>query len=150
MTDKTNEDAPLDSGDLTESVAAAVGDEVAEEVTEGTASAEERILTDTWEASNVVAGGEPVLSPYEAGVLSNIAAQLRELFGAAGITQENVEKFAGNVRDAVAKGAEKIKDDDTVEDAIEDIQEFFKKVNVKLNKFANDAVENWNKSIADD
>lgn len=130
-----NEEPQFDTGDLDETVAEAVADE-------------ER---DAFAASaSAPATSDGVLSPYEASVLSNITSQLRELFGAAGITQENVETFAGNVRDAVEKGAEKIKEDDTVEEAIDDIQEFFKKINLKLNKLANDAVSSWNKSISDE
>ncbi len=141
MTTNNNEEPQLDTGDLEETVAEAVGDQVADELPVEAPAAD---------TATAAAPSDGVLSPYEASVLSNITSQLRELFGAAGITQENVEKFAGNVRDAVDKGAEKIKEDDTVEEAIDDIQEFFKKINVKLNKLANDAVSSWNKSISDE
>lgn len=163
MSDSNN--APAADGELTETVAEAVGATVADDVVDvaeavDVAAADAQAAPaatpaataapDAPGAADTPATSDPVLSPYEADVLSNVAAQLRDLFGAAGITPENVEKFAGNVRDAVTKGADKLTADETVEDAIDDIQDFFKKVNIKLNKFANDAVDNWNKSITDD
>ncbi len=137
------------AAEATEAAAEAVQDAAADVKAKVEATIADAKATAT-EAAAGISPTNDVLSAHESNVLSDVATQLRDLLAKAGLTEESVAKFSGDVRTALEKGVETVKENDFVEDAIEDTQEFIQGLNRKLNKWANDAVAAWNKAIADE